>query len=89
LAGSIDRGLSSVQATQEDVRHQVRAVWTIHATLAPASGACTQRQAQLQALQAQFQDSADLIRHPMGQVMASFAPGLFVGGEDTDLPWDN
>ena len=25
----------------------------------------------------------------MGDVMASFAPGLFVGGEDRDLPQDN
>src|SRR5262249_24194097 len=25
----------------------------------------------------------------MGQVMASFAPGLFVGGEEADLPQDN
>src|SRR5947209_12119387 len=25
----------------------------------------------------------------MGHVMASFAPGLFVGGADTDLPQDN
>jgi hypothetical protein len=89
LAGYIDRGLSSVQAAQEDVRHQVRAVEAIQATLDPDSGSCAQRQAQFQALQAQCQDSADPIRHHMGQVMASFAPGLFVGGEDADLPWDN
>ena len=89
MAGYIDRGLSSVQAAQEDVRHQVRAVEAIQATLDPDSGSCAQRQAQLQALQAQCQDSADPIRHHMGQVMASFAPGLFVGGEDADLPWDN
>src|SRR5207248_6180549 len=25
----------------------------------------------------------------MGQVMASFAPGLFVGGEEADVPKDN
>jgi len=89
LAGYIDRGLSSVQAAQEDVRHQVREVEAIQATLDPDSGSCAQRQAQFQALQAQCQGSADPIRHHMGQVMASFAPGLFVGGEDADLPWDN
>jgi len=89
LAGYIDRGLSSVQAAQEDVRHQVREVEAIQATLDPDSGSGAQRQAQFQALQAQCQGSADPIRHHMGQVMASFAPGLFVGGEDADLPWDN
>jgi hypothetical protein len=25
----------------------------------------------------------------MGRVMASFAPGLFVGGDEADLPQDN
>jgi hypothetical protein len=89
LAGYIDRGLSSVQAAQEDVRHQVAEVGAIQATLDPDSGSCAQRQAQFQALQAQFQGSADPVQHHMGDVMAHFAPGLFVGGEDTNLPWDN
>jgi hypothetical protein len=89
LAGYIDRGLSTVQAAQVDVRHQVAEVEAIQATFDPDSGSCAQRQAQFQALQAQFQGSADPIRHHMGAVMASFAPGLFVGGEDADLPWDN
>src|SRR5205807_17357 len=81
-AGSIDRGLSTVQAAQADVRHQVAEVEAIQATFAPASGSCARRQAQFQAWQAQFQGSADPLRHHMGDVMASFAPGLFVGGED-------
>jgi hypothetical protein len=89
LAGYIDRGLSTVQAAQADVRHQVAEVEAIQATLDPDSGSCAQRQAQFQGLQAQFQGSADPIRQHMGDVMAHFAPGLFVGGEDTDLPWDN
>jgi hypothetical protein len=89
LAGYIDRGLSSMQAAQEDVRHQVREVKAIQATLDPDRGSCAQRQAQFQVLQAQFQGSADPIRHHMGQVMARFAPGLCVGGADADLPRDN
>jgi hypothetical protein len=87
LAGYIDRGLSTVQAAQADVRHQGAEVEAIQATFDPDSGSCAQRQAQFQALQAQFQGSADPIRHHMGEVMASCAPGLFVGGEEADLPW--
>ena len=78
-----------MQAAQADVRHQVAEVEAIQATFAPASGSCARRQAQFQAWQAQFQGSADPLRHHMGDVMASFAPGLFVGGEDADLPQDN
>jgi hypothetical protein len=85
----MDRGLRTVRAAQAAVRPQVAEVGAIQATLDPASGSCAQRQAQLQALQAQFQGSADPIRHHMGDVMASCAPGLFVGGEAADLPWDH
>ncbi|HEY5868348.1 MAG TPA: hypothetical protein VI542_22780 [Candidatus Tectomicrobia bacterium] len=60
----------------------------IQATLDPASGACAQRQAQFQVLQEQFRASDDPTRQHMGHVMASFAPGLFVGGEEADLPQD-
>jgi len=88
LAGYIDRGLSTVQAAQADVRRQVAEVEAIPATFDLDSGACTQRQAQCQALQAQCQGSADPLRQHRGAVRASFAPGLFVGGEEADLPWD-
>jgi hypothetical protein len=64
-------------------------VSTIQATLEPDGGTCAERQAQFQGLQAQFQASDDPTRQHMGHVMASFAPGLFVGGEDADLPQDN
>ena len=64
-------------------------MWTIQATLAPDGGTCAERQAQFQVLQAQFHASDDPIQQHMGQVMASFAPGLFVGGEEADLPADN
>ncbi len=66
----------------EDVR-------AIQATLDPDGGTGPQRQAQFEVLQKQFQASDDAIRHHMGSVMASFAPGLFVGGEEADLPPDN
>jgi hypothetical protein len=64
-------------------------VWAIQATLAPDGGTGAERQAQFQVLQEQFQQSHDPIRHHMGRVMASFAPGLFVGEEEADMPQDN
>jgi hypothetical protein len=64
-------------------------VWAIQATLELDGGTCAARQAQFQGLQAQFHARDDPIRQHMGQVMASFAPGLFVGGEEADLPKDN
>jgi len=89
LAGYIDRGLSSVQAAQEDVRQQGVEVGVIHATLDPSSGPCDQRQERFQVLREQLQDSDDPVRQHMGRVMASFAPGLFVGGEEAEGPPDN
>jgi hypothetical protein len=64
-------------------------VSTIQATLEPDGGTCAERQVQFQVLQTQFQASNDPTRQHMGHVMASFAPGLFVGGEDADVPQDN
>jgi hypothetical protein len=78
-----------VHDIQEAIRAHGDDVWAIQATLELDGGTCTARQAQFQSLQAQFHASDDPIRQHMGQVMASFAPGLFVGGEEADLPRDN
>src|SRR5215467_8019679 len=83
------RGLTAVHDVQEAMRAHVDDVWAMQATLASEGGTCAERQAQCQVLQEQFRASDDPIRHHMGQVMASFAPGLFVGGEEADLPQDN
>ena len=89
LAGYIDRGLTAVHTSQEDLRRHVEEVRAIQATLEPDSGTCAQRQAQFQALQKQFEESENPTRQHMGRVMASFEPGLFVGGDDADMPQDN
>ncbi len=83
------RGLTAVHDTQEAIRPYVEDVRAIQATLDPDGGTGPQRQAQFEVLQEQFQASDDAIRQHMGSVMASFAPGLFVGGEEADLPPDN
>jgi hypothetical protein len=67
----------------------VKDIQAIQATLEPDRGTGAQRQEQFQGLQVQCQASDDPIRQHMGRVRASFAPGLFVGGDETDLPQDN
>lgn len=74
---------------QKVIRTQVEDVRAVQATLEAEGGTCAQRQVQFQVLQEQFQQSDDPIRQHMGHVMASFAPGLFVGGEDMEMPQDN
>jgi hypothetical protein len=81
--------LTAVQDIQEALQPHVEAIRAIPATLEPTGGVAAERQAQFQRLQAQLQQSDDPMQHHMGRVMASFAPGLFAGGEATDLPQDN
>ena len=61
----------------------------VHATLDPHNGPWQERQVRFDALRAELQASDDPIRHHMGKVMASFEPGLFVGGDNPNLPNDN
>ena len=74
---------------QEAIRQHVADVQAIHDTLDRDSGPCAQRHAQFQTLREQFQGSDALTRQPMGRVMTPCEPGLFVGGDDADLPQDN
>ena len=78
-----------MQDIQEALLPHIEAIRAIQATLEPTAGAAAERQAQCQGLQAQFHESDDPIQRHMGRVMASFAPGLFIGGEAADLPQDN
>jgi hypothetical protein len=89
LAGCIDRGLSQVQTAQEEIRPHVEIVRAVAATLDLNTGTSEQRESSLQALQrALAQDEHPIPQH-VATVMGSFAPGLFVGGDDPDLPHDN
>ncbi len=71
------------------MRDYVEDIQAIQATLEPDRGTCAQRQERFQGLQVQCQASDDPSRQHMGRVMASFAPGRFVGGDEADLPQDN
>ena len=61
----------------------------VDATLDPWGGPCTERQQLFQTLREDFERRAEPIYEHMAKVMTSFAPGLFAGGDDADLPQDN
>ena len=89
LAACIDRGLDVVQPVQETIRHQVEAIQEVAAALDPATGDCTRRQAAFQGLIDRFEVDSDPVHQQMAQVMRSFRPGLFVGGDQGDQVRDN
>jgi hypothetical protein len=67
----------------------LEAVRQVAATLEPTTGPLAQRQATFETLTAQLQRSRDPIHQTMARTMQSFAPGLFAGGDDPELPRDN
>jgi len=89
LAGCIDRGLSQVEDDLQTIQGHVATVRAIQETLEPTCGSRTVREQQFEALRDQLQSSDNLVQQQMGKVMASFQGGLFVGGDDANLPRDN
>jgi len=89
LAGCIDRGLSQVADDLQTIQGHVATVRAIQEALEPTRGSCAAREQRFGALRDQLRSSDDLVQRQMGKVMASFQGGLFVGGDDADLPRDN
>jgi hypothetical protein len=82
--------LDAVKDSQEAIRLQIADVALVNATLDPNNGSAADRQARFESLQEQFHAStADPSRQQMAKLMSSFLPGLFVGGDQADLPHDN
>jgi hypothetical protein len=89
LAACIDQGVAEVQAAHQVVRQQVQEIERVAATLTCANGSATERQAQFTRLQEEFAGlDTPFYRHVAG-VMASFAAGLFVGGDTRPGLQDN
>lgn len=74
---------------QKEVREQVKEVQRVQATLAQESGTSSERQARFEEIQEELSGSACPVRQQMAVVMAGFLMGLFVGGDDPELPQDN
>jgi len=79
-----------VKTEQEQLLPFVKDVRAVASTLDPKTGDSEQRQTSFQSLLENFQaQEAHPIRQHMAKVMESFKPGLFIGGDDPDLPHDN
>ena len=89
MAGCIDRGLNQVKDDLQTIQGHVATVRAIQETLEPTCGSCPEREQRFETLRDQLRSSDDLLQQQMGRVMASFQVGLFVGGEDPNLPRDN
>jgi hypothetical protein len=89
LAACIDRGVAEVQAEHQVIRQYLQELQRVAATLTSANGAATTRQAQFTRLQEEFAGLAIPFYQHMAGVMASFAAGLFVGGDTLPFLQDN
>jgi hypothetical protein len=90
LAACIDRGLAVARAALKQVGQYIPDLRVVDNTLRPSDEATAEeRQAQFVTLWQAWEASADPIQQQFAQVMSSFAPGLFVGGEAADFPADN
>src|SRR5713101_2910771 len=89
LAGCIDRGVAEVQAEHHVVRQQQQEIERVAATLTCANGSATEREAQFTRLQEEFAGLDTPFYHHVAGVMASFAAGLFVGGDTLPFLQDN
>jgi hypothetical protein len=89
VAECIDRGLNHVADDLQTIQGHVATVQAIQETLEPIRGSCRVREQRFEILRDQLRFSEDLVQRHMGKVMASFQVGLFVGGDDADMPRDN
>ena len=89
LAACIDKGLELVKPEQEAIRLHVATIETVAAPLDPAQGGATARQADFEAILARLEGDDDPIPKQMAGLMASFRPGLFAGGDESDQVQDN
>jgi hypothetical protein len=89
LIKCIDQGKNLVVETQKQVADYVEQIRQVDRALDPESDAWAQRKRSFTTLERKFLADEDPICQEMGRVMASFKPGLFVGGGRADLPCDN
>jgi hypothetical protein len=89
LIDCIDKGKSLVVETQKQVATYVEKIQRVDRALDPTSNGWAQRKRVYGALERELLADEDSICQQMGRVMASFKPGLFVGGGRADLPRDN
>jgi hypothetical protein len=89
LAACIDRGVAQVQAEHAVVREHLKAIERVAATLEVAQGSADERQARFARLQEEFAGHDTPFYQHVAAVMASFAAGLFSGGDAVAWLQDN
>lgn len=65
---------------------ELKSVWAL---LQPENGPSANRREHFDALAATHANTTDRVRKHFGRIMLSFAPGLFAGDDDAELPADN
>ncbi len=78
-----------VAAAQKQLAEYVVTIREVDALLDPMTNRCAKRKQTFGALERELLAEEDPICQQMGRVMASFKPGLFVGGDRGDWPRDN
>jgi len=81
LAACIDRGVAEVREEHTVVRQHLQEIQRVAATLTPANGSATARQAPFTRLQEAFAGLDTPFSPHVAGVMASCAAGRFVGGD--------
>jgi hypothetical protein len=90
LGGCIDRGLDVAREALKQVAQYVKDLQAVESTLRLSEEATgEEREGQFVSLREAWQASADPVHQQFAQVMSSFQPGVFVGGETADFPEDN
>lgn len=89
LAGCIDRGIDAVADMLEKIPCYVEDLRAMHRMFDPETGGSTPRKARFASLRAKLQASGDPIQRKMADVMKSFEPGLFAGGNKLAWLQDN
>jgi len=90
LAGCIDRGMEGAREVLTQVGHYGQDLRAVDSLLKPSDEATgAERETQFVALWQEWEASVDPMHQQFAKVMSSFAPGLFVGGEEADFPADN
>ena len=85
----IQKGLALYHQDSPRIAEYVETIKHVWKTLDAEHGKLAERQAQFHQLRKQCAKSTEPIKVDMSTVMKNFAPGLFVGSDDEELPGDN
>ena len=89
LARCIDAGLEAVAPARSEIQRQVAELRLIAETLDPQTGRVAKRREWFTALQKRLASDVSPFPQHLSKLMGNWAPGLFVGGNAADVPWDN